>query len=441
MPDTRRDPRAAVSVKMRFKSATIEDFVEHYSGDISRGGLFIRTKEPMEVGTLLKFEFQLRDQTPVIHGVGRVVWRREFTGDNGLPAGMGIKFIKMGAKSRELVDHIVKNRGELPAQYERGTPRRDQERETIRPPVGEERPAPTGVFRASRRKATTQEGDGVQAPAEPSKQGAPDDDVTRAVPHSTLLKELGLDARAAAIDESGVTDEFLTEALRDSEAGREATRVLQSTAAPAEQAPAAAPFKEASVSAAQSGIEQPATEQPVEAEQPATDTGPSSGATLAADDKGGAAASEPLEPNQNAALDDRPTQRLEPTQPHKRAPVLAEAAPALQPAPILSTPPPPRFKLFSVAAAVAALGLVSYVVFSQVLAPAGGSRPTAHQERTPAPEPASGAAEMAADTAHEPVPDKPAQPSAPQPVPSCRFICGAVCARWTKSTPSPKDTV
>ena len=31
----------------------------------------------MPVGTLLKFEIQLKDESPLIHGVGRVVWKRE----------------------------------------------------------------------------------------------------------------------------------------------------------------------------------------------------------------------------------------------------------------------------------------------------------------------------------------------------------------------------
>ena len=108
MADTRKDKRAPVSLKVRFKSATLDEFVEQYSGDISRGGIFIKSKKPMKVGTLLKFEFQLKDQSRLIHGVGRVVWRREPGGDSA--PGMGIKFIKMDADSRQLVQDIVETR-------------------------------------------------------------------------------------------------------------------------------------------------------------------------------------------------------------------------------------------------------------------------------------------------------------------------------------------
>ena len=77
MADARKDKRTLLSLKIRYKSATLEDFIERYSCDISRGGVFIKAKKPLAVGTLLKFEFMLQDESTLIHGVGRVVWRRE----------------------------------------------------------------------------------------------------------------------------------------------------------------------------------------------------------------------------------------------------------------------------------------------------------------------------------------------------------------------------
>src|SRR5690606_37793491 len=52
MADTRKDKRAPISLKVRFKSATLDEFIEQYSADISRGGIFIKSKSPMSVGTL-----------------------------------------------------------------------------------------------------------------------------------------------------------------------------------------------------------------------------------------------------------------------------------------------------------------------------------------------------------------------------------------------------
>ncbi|MCB9666912.1 MAG: TIGR02266 family protein [Myxococcales bacterium] len=123
MADTRKDKRAPVSLKVRFKSATVDQFIEQYSIDISRGGLFIKSKSPMPVGTLLKFEFQLKDESRLIQGVGRVVWMRMVaqSSDPDRPPGMGVKFIKMDPQSRAIVERIVAPRGERPAAYESGT--------------------------------------------------------------------------------------------------------------------------------------------------------------------------------------------------------------------------------------------------------------------------------------------------------------------------------
>ena len=106
------DQRVKVqTLKAKYKSATIEEFIEQYAVDISRGGIFIKTPKPAVNGTLLKIEIQLRDASPVISAVGRVVWRREQP-EGGQPAGMGIKFIKVDEASQTVIDRIVSIKGE-----------------------------------------------------------------------------------------------------------------------------------------------------------------------------------------------------------------------------------------------------------------------------------------------------------------------------------------
>ena len=43
--------RAPVTLKIKFKSGSVDEFVQRYAGDISHGGIFIRTKTPLTVGT------------------------------------------------------------------------------------------------------------------------------------------------------------------------------------------------------------------------------------------------------------------------------------------------------------------------------------------------------------------------------------------------------
>lgn len=120
--DTRKDPRAKVlTMTVRYKSATLDEFIEHHSYDISRGGMFIKTPSPFPPGTLLKFEVKIAEDQKLMQGVGRVVWKRE-PPDVGTdrPAGMGVKFIKIDEQSKKLIDQLVGSRGEGKAAFEQG---------------------------------------------------------------------------------------------------------------------------------------------------------------------------------------------------------------------------------------------------------------------------------------------------------------------------------
>jgi uncharacterized protein (TIGR02266 family) len=112
MTEMRKDRRAPASLKVKYKSASVDEFIEQFGADVSRGGIFIKTKKPLETGALLKFEFQLQGGAAVIHGVGRVAWRRaEEHARPDLPAGMGIKFIKLDEQSRAVIERIEARHG------------------------------------------------------------------------------------------------------------------------------------------------------------------------------------------------------------------------------------------------------------------------------------------------------------------------------------------
>jgi len=120
--DTRKDPRAKVlTMTVRYKSATLDEFIEHHSYDVSRGGMFIKTPSPFPPGTLLKFEVKIAADQKVIQGVGRVVWKRDSeTQPDVRPAGMGVKFIKIDDASRKVIDALVESRGDATSAYEAG---------------------------------------------------------------------------------------------------------------------------------------------------------------------------------------------------------------------------------------------------------------------------------------------------------------------------------
>ena len=114
MTEEKKDQRVKAPVlRAKYKSRTLDEFIEKYSRDISRSGMWIKSPKPPALGTLLKVEILLEDGSPVISAVGRVVKRREESEagpDN--PAGMGIRFLKLEDASQVTIDRIVALKGE-----------------------------------------------------------------------------------------------------------------------------------------------------------------------------------------------------------------------------------------------------------------------------------------------------------------------------------------
>ena len=151
--DTRKDPRGKVlSMTVRYKSATVEEFIEHHSHDVSSGGIFIKTSSPYPPGTLLKFEIRIQDEQTVLSGVGRVVWKREpDAAASDSPAGMGVKFIKIDDKSKSLITKLVAAHGGGPSAYDAGKPVDDgAESEGAAGTADSAKPAPTKAEIAKR---------------------------------------------------------------------------------------------------------------------------------------------------------------------------------------------------------------------------------------------------------------------------------------------------
>src|SRR5262249_7921368 len=108
---TRKEKRSPVTLKIKFKSATLDQFIERYSVDVSQGGIFIRTKDPLAVGTQLRFEFQLQDASPLIAGDGTVVWTREFDPSRtGVAPGTGVRFDRLNPESQGALEQILLRR-------------------------------------------------------------------------------------------------------------------------------------------------------------------------------------------------------------------------------------------------------------------------------------------------------------------------------------------
>ena len=107
-PNDNKELRGPVNLRIKFRSASLQQFIERYGVDVSRGGIFIRTREPLPVGTRLKLDFQLVDAAPLFQGDGTVVWIREYDpGKAGVTPGMGVRFDRLTPESQPTLDKIL----------------------------------------------------------------------------------------------------------------------------------------------------------------------------------------------------------------------------------------------------------------------------------------------------------------------------------------------
>ena len=98
-----------LETRVLLKFDRFSGFISEFSSNVSQGGMFIRTRTPEPVGTVLDFGFRLGDDYELIHGRGEVVWIRAQDQASDRPAGMGIRFLELSAGSRELIRKMVEN--------------------------------------------------------------------------------------------------------------------------------------------------------------------------------------------------------------------------------------------------------------------------------------------------------------------------------------------
>ncbi len=92
-----------IDVNQEFRS--IDEFVAEYVTNISHGGVFIRSKNPLPVGTRVNLKFSIIvEDFEFIEGEGEVV-RVDTTPGN---MGMGVAFTRLTSASLDLINRLVK---------------------------------------------------------------------------------------------------------------------------------------------------------------------------------------------------------------------------------------------------------------------------------------------------------------------------------------------
>jgi molecular chaperone DnaK len=97
-----------VPLRIRLPFATEDEFVDRYGVHVGKGGIFIATKAAKPEGTPLSFELVLSDGTRVMRGEGVV--HQVIADEQPGRAGMTVRFTRIDARTRALIDRIVAQR-------------------------------------------------------------------------------------------------------------------------------------------------------------------------------------------------------------------------------------------------------------------------------------------------------------------------------------------
>jgi uncharacterized protein (TIGR02266 family) len=102
-------PEDVVRVRLRYPD--LDTFVEKYAPNVTRGGIFLASREPRPVGEVLRFEVLLRQGGPVLSGEGRVTWVKEFNpAEPHRPYGMGVQFLYVDPDARQVLERLLKKK-------------------------------------------------------------------------------------------------------------------------------------------------------------------------------------------------------------------------------------------------------------------------------------------------------------------------------------------
>ncbi len=119
----RATDRKAVGLLVKLKHSDVGSFAEEFATNLSPGGMFIRSRTPQPVGTLVKFEVQIAGGVRVLRGTAVVRWVRE-AGDPEGPPGMGLQFQELDPVTQALIDRMLQlNKASAPG----GAPKQSSE--------------------------------------------------------------------------------------------------------------------------------------------------------------------------------------------------------------------------------------------------------------------------------------------------------------------------
>ncbi len=103
--ERRIDRRLPIRVLVEYES--IDDFLIDYTANVSIGGMFIQTRDPLEVGTRFNLRLRIPDRAKPVETVGEVCWVLTPEDAGPMQPGMGIQFQELEGEDQRAVEKLL----------------------------------------------------------------------------------------------------------------------------------------------------------------------------------------------------------------------------------------------------------------------------------------------------------------------------------------------
>jgi molecular chaperone DnaK len=98
-------------VRVRLKYVDADTFVDRFAANVTRGGIFLASRDPKPVGALVRFEIALLNGAAMMTGEGRVTWiNPNNPAEPTRPHGMGVQFTQVDDATRGMLDRLLERR-------------------------------------------------------------------------------------------------------------------------------------------------------------------------------------------------------------------------------------------------------------------------------------------------------------------------------------------
>jgi len=112
--EKRAAPRAEIRMRVDYELKSKDTFLFEYTTNMSRDGIFLSTKNPLQPGTKIHMRFAIPEVKQVIEVEGKVSWINPYRpGGKNLNPGMGVQFLNLKEKDKQIITNYIKRKALL----------------------------------------------------------------------------------------------------------------------------------------------------------------------------------------------------------------------------------------------------------------------------------------------------------------------------------------